>query len=269
MCEIRLAIAGANGRMGQQLIAAVQATPGVKLGAALVREGSTLVNCDSGELAGTGRSGIYLTDDIGAVVNDFDLLIDFTRPQASLDYLAICCRHAKPVVLGTTGFDAAGKQQIEAAAAAIGIVFSANYSVGVNLLLTLLARTAQVIGQEADIEILEAHHRNKVDAPSGTALAMGEAIAGALDWKLSERAILSRVGHTGIRPPHTIGFATLRAGDIAGEHTAIFASEGERIELTHKATSRVTFATGAIRAAKWLMQQESGLYTMQEVLALT
>ncbi|OON39995.1 4-hydroxy-tetrahydrodipicolinate reductase [Izhakiella australiensis] len=266
--QVRLAIVGASGRMGRQLIAASHQMAGVTLGAALVREGSTLLGSDAGELAGIGAIGIKLQHNLEAVVDDFDVLIDFTRPEASLGYLDFCRRHHKAIVIGTTGFDEAGRAAIERAAGETAVVFAANFSVGVNLVLKLLEKAAKVMGDYCDIEIVEAHHRHKVDAPSGTALAMGEAIAAAMDWKLSEHAVYAREGHTGERPASAIGFATVRAGDIVGEHTAMFADIGERVEITHKASSRMTFANGAVKAAIWLSGRKSGVYDMKSVLNL-
>ncbi|QKJ85784.1 4-hydroxy-tetrahydrodipicolinate reductase [Paramixta manurensis] len=268
MNEIRIAIVGAPGRMGRQLIQATQQAEGVRLGAALARKGSSLIGSDAGELAGVGNLGVPVSDSLTAVADDFDILIDFTRPEATLDYLAFCRAHHKGMVIGTTGFDEAGKHAISEAAQEIAIVFAANFSVGVNLLLKLLEQTARVMGDYADIEIIEAHHRHKVDAPSGTALAMGEAIAGAMQWDLNEHAVYERVGHTGERKPQTIGFATVRAGDIVGEHTALFADIGERIEISHKASSRMTFAKGAVKAAEWVFSQKKGLFSMRDVLNL-
>lgn len=269
MSDIRIAIVGAPGRMGRNLIQAVQQAEGVALGAALARSGSSLLGADAGELAGIGKTGIAVTDDLLKVVDDFDVLIDFTRPEGTLEYLAFCRQHHKAMVIGTTGFDEAGKEAIRAAAEEIGIVFAANFSVGVNLVLNLLQQAAKVMGDYADIEIVEAHHRHKVDAPSGTALAMGEAIADAMNWKLDEHAVYAREGHTGERKAQTIGFATVRAGDIVGEHTAMFADIGERVEITHKASSRMTFANGAVKAASWLKDKKSGLYDMRDVLDLS
>lgn len=266
--DIRIAIVGAPGRMGRQLIQAIQQAEGVVLGAALAREGSSLVGSDAGELAGIGALGVQVSDNLDAVANDFDILIDFTRPEATLNYLAFCRGHKKGMVIGTTGFDEAGKAAIKQAAQDIGIVFAANFSIGVNLMLKLLEKTAKVMGEYADIEIIEAHHRHKVDAPSGTALAMGEAIADAMAWSLDEHAVYAREGFTGERAAQTIGFATVRAGDIVGEHTAMFADIGERLEITHKASSRMTFANGAVKAAVWLGGKKSGLYDMKNVLNL-
>lgn len=266
--QIRIAIAGSGGRMGRQLIQAVQQAQGVVLGAALERPGSSLVGTDAGELAGIGVVGVIVSDNLEKVANDFDILIDFTRPEGTLAHLAFCVAHNKGMVIGTTGFDDAGKAAIQAAAQQIGIVFAANFSVGVNVVLKLLEKAAKVMGDYTDIEIVEAHHRHKVDAPSGTALAMGEAIAGALGRDLKECAVYERVGYTGERDPNSIGFATIRAGDIVGEHTAMFADIGERVEITHKASSRMTFANGAVRAAFWVSKRQKGLFDMRDVLGL-
>lgn len=265
---IRLAIAGANGRMGRQLIEACVSNPSVTLTLALVRQGSHLAGNDAGELAGTGKTGTLLQTDLNGADDDFDVLIDFTRPDISLKLLAFCRQHGKAMVTGTTGFNDAEKALIHSAGADIPVVFSANFSAGVNVLLTLLEKTTAILGQDSDIEIIEAHHRHKADAPSGTALAMGETIASALGKPLSQCAIYDRYGVTGARPAGSIGFATVRAGDIIGEHTALFASDGERVEISHKASSRMTFARGAIRAAIWLHYQPNGLYNMHQVLGL-
>lgn len=266
--QVRVAIAGAGGRMGRQLIQAALQMDGVALGAALEREGSSLLGTDAGELAGAGTSGVLIQSSLDAVKDDFDVFIDFTRPEGTLTHLAFCRQHGKKMVIGTTGFDDAGKQAIVEASSDIAIVFAANFSVGVNVMLKLLEKAAKVMGDYTDIEIIEAHHRHKVDAPSGTALAMGEAIAYALDKDLKACAVYTREGHTGERVPGTIGFATIRAGDIVGEHTAIFADIGERVEITHKASSRMTFANGAVRSALWLKKNESGLFDMRDVLNL-
>ena len=266
--DIRMAIVGAGGRMGRQLIQAVSEAEGVVLGAALERPGSTLVGADAGELAGIGNAGVKVNDCLNTVANDFDVLIDFTRPEGTLAHLEFCQKHHKGMIIGTTGFDDAGKAAIKQASDVIPVVFAANFSVGVNVVLKLLEKAAKVMGDYTDIEIVEAHHRHKVDAPSGTALAMGEAIAGALGRDLKECAVYAREGHTGERHPKSIGFATIRAGDIVGEHTAMFADIGERVEITHKASSRMTFANGAVRAGKWISSHKSGLYDMRDVLGL-
>lgn len=265
---IRIAVTGANGRMGRQLIQAVMQSEQTVLGAALTRASSGLRGVDAGELASVGALGVAINDDFQAVKNDFDILIDFTCPEASLAYLSWCREHNKGIVIGTTGFSKMQKMAINAAAHETGIVFAANFSVGVNLMLKLLEKAAQVIGEEADIEIIEAHHRHKIDAPSGTALAMGEVIAGVLGRDFADCAVYGREGHTGERGAKTIGFATVRAGDIIGEHTAIFAEIGERLEITHKTSSRMTFARGAIRAAVWLSDQKKGLFDMVNILNL-
>ncbi|EKT53956.1 4-hydroxy-tetrahydrodipicolinate reductase [Providencia rettgeri] len=265
---VRVAIVGAGGRMGRQLIQAAQQQDRIQLGAAIEREGSSLIGTDAGELAGIGKLGISIVDSLDQVVNDFDVVIDFTRPEGTLHYLAFCKANQKAMVIGTTGFDEQGKQAIAEAAKSIPIVFAANFSVGVNVVLKLLEKAAKVMGNYTDIEIVEAHHRHKVDAPSGTALAMGESIASALGKNLKECAVYTREGYTGEREPGTIGFATIRAGDIVGEHTAMFADIGERVEITHKASSRMTFANGAIKASGWVCARNSGLYNMKDVLNL-
>ncbi|OCQ50801.1 4-hydroxy-tetrahydrodipicolinate reductase [Photorhabdus australis subsp. thailandensis] len=266
--DIRVAIVGAGGRMGRQLIQVVHQLSGVVLGVALERSGSSLLGADAGELAGIGHIGVMVCDDLKNVVDDFDVLIDFTRPEGTLAHLEICRQHSKAIVIGTTGFDDEGKQAIKDASADIPVVFAANFSVGVNLVLKLLEKAAKVMGEYTDIEIIEAHHRHKVDAPSGTALAMGESIAHALGRDLKECAVYAREGYTGERDPKSIGFATVRAGDIVGEHTAMFADIGERVEITHKASSRMTFANGAVKAALWLNGKNSGLFDMKDVLNL-
>ncbi len=265
---IRVAIVGAAGRMGKNLINALQEAEGLQLGAATERPGSSLIGVDAGALAGVGDLGVAVADDLGKVVNDFDVLIDFTRPAATMAHLEICQANGKSMVIGTTGLSDGEKQCLEKAAAEIGIVFAPNMSVGVNLCLKLLDMAARVLGDDVDIEIIEAHHRFKEDAPSGTALRMGEVVADALGRDLKECAVYGREGVTGERDRKTIGFETIRAGDIVGEHTVMFAAMGERVEITHKASSRMTFANGAVRAAGWVMEQSKGLFDMQDVLGL-
>lgn len=268
MTDLRIAVAGAGGRMGRQLIQAVNNASGVVLGAALERSGSSLVGTDAGELAGIGAIGVQVSDNLDAVKDHFDLLVDFTRPEGSLQYLAFCVANQKKIVIGTTGFDDAGKQAIQQAAEKIGIVFASNYSVGVNLVFKLLEKAAKVMGDYCDIEVIEAHHRHKVDAPSGTALSMGEHIAKTLGRDLKTHGVFARDGITGERKRDEIGFATIRAGDVVGEHSVWFADEGERVEIAHKASSRMTFANGAVRAAKWLQTKPHGLFDMTDVLDL-
>lgn len=265
---VRIAIAGAAGRMGRQLLKATHLSEQATLGAATERSGSSLVGADAGELAGVGKVSVTIVDDLVTAKDDFDVLIDFTAPVATLANLAFCRQHGKKIVIGTTGFSDEERAQIDAVAEQVPVVMAPNYSVGVNLVFKLLEKAAQVMGDYCDIEVIEAHHRHKVDAPSGTAIGMGEAIAGAMGNKLSDVAVYAREGITGERCRDEIGFATIRAGDIVGEHTAMFADIGERVEITHKATDRMTFANGAVRAAAWLDAQAPGFYTMQDVLGL-
>jgi 4-hydroxy-tetrahydrodipicolinate reductase len=264
----RIAVMGAAGRMGKTLLEAVHQTPGAGLTAAVDRADSSLVGADAGELAGLGRIGVPLSGDLDRVVDEFDVLIDFTHPSVTLKNLAFCRKAGKAMVIGTTGFSAEEKQRLVEAGKDIPIVFAANFSVGVNLCLKLLDTAARVLGDDADIEIIEAHHRHKVDSPSGTALRMGEVVAQALGRDLKQVAVYGREGQTGARERETIGFATVRGGDVVGDHTVLFAADGERVEITHKASSRMTFAKGAIRAALWLDGREPGLYDMQDVLEL-
>lgn len=258
-----IAIAGAAGRMGRTLIQAVAQMPDLKLAAAFERQGTPAIGADAGDLAGIGRNNVRVTADLATA--EFDVLIDFTRPEATLSNLAACVKRGRRIVIGTTGFDDAGRARIEAAAREIPIVFAPNMSVGVNLCLKLLDLAARVLRDDVDVEIIEAHHKHKVDAPSGTALRMGEVVAKARGRSLKEVAAYDR---TGERKPGAIGFAVVRAGDIVGDHTVMFAGGGERVEIRHHAESRLTFATGALRAARWLMTQRPGLYDMQDVLGL-
>lgn len=264
----RIAVIGAAGRMGKTLIEAISQTEGAQLTAAIERPESSLVGSDAGELAGVGRNGVVVQDSLGKVLDDFDVLIDFTHPSTTLINLELCRGAGKAMVIGTTGFTDQQKELLSAAAADISIVFAPNFSVGVNLCLKLLDMAARVMGDEADIEIIEAHHRHKVDAPSGTALRMGEVVADALGRDLNQVAVYGREGQTGARDRQTIGFATVRAGDVVGDHTVLFATEGERVEITHKASSRMTFAKGAVRSSLWLSGRAPGLYDMQDVLSL-
>lgn len=264
----RIAVMGAAGRMGKALIEAVQQAPGAALAAAVDRPDSSLIGADAGELAGVGRLGVALVGDLASVVDAFDVLIDFTHPTVTLKNLEICRQAGKAMVIGTTGFSVEEKQRLAEAAREIPIVFAANFSVGVNLCLKLLDTAARVLGDDVDIEIIEAHHRHKVDAPSGTALRMGEVVANALGRDLQKVAVYGREGQTGARARETIGFATVRAGDVVGDHTVLFAAEGERVEITHKASSRMTFAKGAVRSALWLEGRAPALYDMQDVLEL-
>lgn len=264
----RVAVIGAAGRMGKTLIEALTQAEGAVLTAAIERPDSSLLGADAGELAGVGKLGVAVSGDLQSVTDDFDVLIDFTHPTTTLINLAICRAAGKAMVIGTTGFSETEKGELAAAAQDISIVFAPNFSVGVNLCLKLLDMAARVMGEDADIEVIEAHHRHKVDAPSGTALRMGEVVADALGRDLSKVAVYGREGQTGARERDTIGFATVRAGDVVGDHTVLFATEGERVEITHKASSRMTFAKGAVRSCVWLQGKPAGLYDMQDVLGL-
>ena len=265
---INIAINGAAGRMGRCLIQAVAEPDGLQLSAAIDRPESSLIGVDAGELAGVGKLGVVLSADLEQATQQSDVIIDFTIPEATMALLPLCAENQCRPVIGTTGFDEAQKQIIQQTADRIATLLAPNMSVGVNLSLKLLDMAARVLGDSVDIEIIEAHHRHKVDAPSGTALRMGEVVADALGRDLKECAIYGREGRTGERDRNTIGFATVRAGDIVGDHTVLFAAEGERVEITHKASSRMTFAYGAMRASKWLMDQKTGLFDMQDVLDL-
>ena len=265
---IKIAITGAAGRMGKTLIEACHETEGLQLSAATEYPQSSLIGADAGELAGIGSNGVMIAGSLDDADQDFDILIDFTRPEPCLAHLDWCVQHQKKMIIGTTGFTEEEKQKIQQAAESTAVVFAPNMSVGVNLTLKLLDMAARVLGDEVDIEVIEAHHRHKVDAPSGTALRMGEVVAEALGRDLNECAVYGREGNTGERDRNTIGFETIRAGDIVGDHTVMFAGIGERVEITHKASSRMTFAKGAMRAASWLSGKDSGLYDMQDVLDL-
>lgn len=267
MSSNKIAIAGASGRMGRMLIEAVLNDPDATLVGALDRAGSPQLGEDAGAFLGK-ETGVRLTDDIEQVFAAADFLIDFTRPEGTLVHLEAALRHRVKLVIGTTGFTEPQKAQLRAAGDQIGVVFSANMSVGVNVTLKLLELAARQFAQGYDIEIIEAHHRHKVDAPSGTALMMGETVAGALGRSLEECAVYGRHGLTGERDPSTIGFAAIRGGDIVGDHTVLFAGIGERIEITHKSASRVSYAQGALRAVHFLAGRPAGFFDMQDVLGL-
>jgi len=261
MSKIRIVIAGCGGRMGKVLLDCVAQADDLVLHAALEHEGNALLGTDAG-------GGVKITSDIEAGLKGADALIDFTRPEGTMQHLDICRRLGVNLVVGTTGLNAQQKAQLGAAAQDIGIVFAPNMSVGVNLVFKLLETASRVLAHGYDIEVIEAHHRHKVDAPSGTALGMGEVIARTLGRDLEQCAVYGREGVTGERDPSTIGFATVRGGDIVGDHTVLYAGIGERIEITHKASSRATFALGALRAARYLQENPAGLYDMQDVLSL-
>ncbi|MDZ4297820.1 MAG: 4-hydroxy-tetrahydrodipicolinate reductase [Moraxellaceae bacterium] len=265
---IRVAVCGAAGRMGRALVAAVQTQEGVKLAAATEYPQSSALGADAGELAGIGRLGVMISPSLADVINDVDVVIDFSTPAATVAHAQLCQQNGVAIVIGTTGFSDADQQALNAAAQQVPLVCSGNYSVGVNVTLKLLALAAKTFGDTVDIDVLEAHHRHKVDAPSGTALMMGQAVADALGRDLKEDAVYAREGHTGPRDRRSIGFQTLRGGDTVGDHTVFFFGEGERVEVRHVATNRANFAHGAVRAAAWAVTRQPGRYDMQDVLGL-
>lgn len=264
---MKLVITGASGRMGRMLIEAALNTPAITLHGALDSASSVFLGKDAGDFLGQ-TTGVLISNDAHSVLQDADCVIDFTRPEATLEYLKICAKLKVNVVIGTTGFDDAGKAAIQATAAETGVVFAPNMGVGVNATFKILELAAKILNSGYDIEIIEAHHRNKIDAPSGTALKMGEVVATGLGRNLKDCAIYGREGVTGIRDDATIGFSTIRGGDVIGDHTVMFMGAGERIEITHKSSSRQTYATGAMRAAQFLQNKDAGLYDMQDVLGL-
>lgn len=262
----QVGICGAVGKMGQSILKVCNNDSDIKITAAIEHSQSPAIGMDAGEHAGLGKIGVQITDNISDIVDQIDVLIDFTIASALTTNLDHCCRAGKSVVIGTTGFNDQQKQLINAAAQDIAIVLSPNMSIGVNLCLKLLKTATQALGKSADIEIIEAHHKHKKDAPSGTALRMGEVIAGVLGRDLKDCAVYAREGNASERQKNTIGFSSIRAGDIVGEHTVMFVSSGECLEITHKATSRENFAAGAIMAAQWLKNKDKGLFNMQDVL---
>ena len=265
---VRVAIAGAAGRMGLSIVEALnERHEELKITAATVLADDPHLGLDVGVLATGVANGVEAVSDVESA-SDFDVMIDFTAPEATLEHIDFCQEHGKAMVIGTTGFAAEQKQVIFAAGESIPIVFAPNMSIGVNLCFRLLEEATKVLGDQVDIEILEAHHRDKKDAPSGTALKMGETIANVLGRDLKEIAIYGREGTSAKRDRNAIGFSTIRAGDIVGDHTVIFAGLGESIEITHRATGRMTFANGAVRAAQWVFGKENGVYSMGEVLGL-
>jgi 4-hydroxy-tetrahydrodipicolinate reductase len=262
-----IAVMGAAGRMGRTLVDLIHQQPALTLKAAFERDDSPHLGLDAGHLAGVGELGVPISADRTWAAGAFDVLIDFTAPAATLTHLERCRAAGISMVIGTTGIGAE-RSAIEAAARTIPIVYSPNMSVGVNLCFKLLELAARALGDDFDVEVIEAHHRHKVDAPSGTALKMGEIVAAGLGRSLADCALYARQGQVGPRAPRTIGFSTVRAGEIVGDHTVLFAGAGERIEITHRAENRATFAAGALRAAAWLTTQRPGLYDMQDVLGL-
>ena len=267
MSQMKIAVAGASGRMGRMLIEAISKASDAQLAGALDVAGAPGLGTDAAAFLGEA-SNVLITDSLDQALAEADLLIDFTRPEGTLKHLEYCAEHGIKMIIGTTGFDEAGKAAIAAAARHTAVVFAPNMSVGVNVTMKLLEMAARSFAEGYDIEIIEAHHRHKVDAPSGTALQMGEVVARALGRDLNEVGVFAREGVTGERDPSSIGFATIRGGDIVGDHTVLFAGIGERIEISHKSSSRVTYANGSLRAARFLAGRDVGLYDMQDVLGL-
>lgn len=265
---IKVGVIGAGGRMGRMLIEAVQNNPKTILNAAIERQGSSLVGADAGEVAAIGRLEVQIVDELEAVINDIDVLIDFSLPDATEKNMQVCAEHNVAMVIGTTGFNEAQEQVLAKASEKIAIVYAGNYSTGVNLSLKLLGMAAKAFGNEADVEIIEAHHKHKIDAPSGTAYMMAEAVAEARGQNLKDVAIYGREGQTGERESGTIGIHAVRGGEIVGDHTVMFIADGEVVEITHRARERMTFAAGAVRAATWVTEQAIGQYDMQDVLGL-
>ena len=265
---INVGVIGAGGRMGRMLIEAVKANPQTTLNAAIERQGSSLVGADAGEVAAIGRLDVQIVDDLKSVVKDIDVLIDFSLPDATEQNLQICAEHNVAMVIGTTGFNEQQEQVLAKASEKVAIVYAGNYSTGVNLSLKLLGMAAKAFGNDADVEIIEAHHKHKIDAPSGTAYMMAEAVAEARGQNLKDVAIYGREGQTGEREAGTIGIHAIRGGEIIGDHTVMFIADGEVVEITHRARARMTFAAGAVRAATWVIEQPTGQYNMQDVLGL-
>ncbi|OLF38823.1 4-hydroxy-tetrahydrodipicolinate reductase [Psychrobacter sp. C 20.9] len=265
---IKVGVIGAGGRMGRMLIEAVQNNPKTILNAAIERQGSSLVGADAGEVAAIGRLEVQIVDELEAVINDIDVLIDFSLPDATEKNMQVCAEHNVAMVIGTTGFNEAQEQVLAKASEKIAIVYAGNYSTGVNLSLKLLGMAAKAFGNDADVEIIEAHHKHKIDAPSGTAYMMAEAVAEARGQNLKDVAIYGREGQTGERESGTIGIHAVRGGEIVGDHTVMFIADGEVVEITHRARERMTFAAGAVRAATWVIEQGAGQYNMQHVLGL-
>lgn len=266
---IKVGVIGAGGRMGRMLIEAVQDNPQTTLSAAIEREGSSLVGADAGEVAAIERINVKIVDDLVVVIDDIDVLIDFSLPEATEQNMQTCAEHKIAMVIGTTGFNEQQEQVLTEASKHIPIVYAGNYSTGVNLSLKLLAMAAKAFGNDADVEVIEAHHKHKVDAPSGTAYMMAEAVAEARGQNLKDVAIYGREGQTGARETGTIGIHAIRGGEIIGDHTVMFIADGEVVEITHRARARMTFAAGAVRAATWVVQQNKGQYNMQDVLGLS
>jgi len=265
---LAIGIMGATGRMGRMLIEAVVDHPDCQLKAAIARAGSSLIGSDAGEVAGIGKKNMAIVDDLATVINDIDVLIDFSLPDATEKTMQLCASHGVAMVIGTTGLNDEQEQILNDASRQIPIVYAGNYSTGVNLSLKLLEIAAKAFGDTADVEVIEAHHKHKIDAPSGTAFMMADAVANARGQHLKDVAVYGREGQTGARKQGSIGIHAVRGGEIIGDHTVMFIADGEMVEITHKARSRMTFAAGAVRAAVWLIDQKAGRYDMKDVLGL-
>ncbi|MDN3397753.1 4-hydroxy-tetrahydrodipicolinate reductase [Psychrobacter sp. APC 3426] len=265
---IKIGVIGAGGRMGRMLIEAVQDNAQTTLNAAIERQGSSLVGADAGEVAAIGHLDVQIVDDLKLVINDIDVLIDFSLPDATEQNMQVCAANGVAMVIGTTGFNEQQEQVLTEASKQIAIVYAGNYSTGVNLSLKLLGMAAKAFGTDADVEVIEAHHKHKIDAPSGTAYMMAEAVAEARGQNLKDVAVYGREGQTGERAAGTIGIHAIRGGEIIGDHTVMFIADGEVVEITHRARARMTFAAGAVRAATWVIEQSNGQYNMQDVLGL-
>ena len=265
---INVGVIGAGGRMGRMLIEALQDNPQTTLTAAIERQGSSLVGADAGEVASIGRLNVKIVDDLQSVIDDIDVLIDFSLPDATEQNMQVCAANNVAMVIGTTGFNVQQEKVLATASEQVAIVYAGNYSTGVNLSLKLLGMAAKAFGTDADVEIIEAHHKHKIDAPSGTAYMMAEAVAEARGQNLKDVAVYGREGQTGEREAGSIGIHAIRGGEIIGDHTVMFIADGEVVEITHRARARMTFAAGAVRAATWIVQQPVGQYNMQDVLGL-
>ncbi|HUJ17061.1 MAG TPA: 4-hydroxy-tetrahydrodipicolinate reductase [Nitrospirota bacterium] len=265
---IKAVVTGVAGRMGSRIVNVLSTSEGIMLGGALERKGQPLIGQDAGGPAGIPATGVKITDDLAAALRAGDVLIDFTSPEASLLHLKTCAEQGRAAVIGSTGFTKEHLAEVHAYVQKVPCVLSPNMSIGVNLCFKVLAEIAKTIGDDYDMEIVEAHHRMKKDAPSGTAMKMAQVIAQAVNRNLDEVGVYARKGMIGERTKKEIGIQTLRGGDIVGEHTVLFAGKGERIEITHRAHSRDTFAAGAVRAAKWVVGKKPGLYDMMDVLGL-
>ncbi|QIQ41749.1 MAG: 4-hydroxy-tetrahydrodipicolinate reductase [Buchnera aphidicola (Microlophium carnosum)] len=266
--KTRIAVTGPMGRMGQMLVKEIQKNKHAYLTTALVKTSHPLIGKDIGEILKIGKMDVLISDILNIKKHDFDVLIDFTKPSSTLQYLQYCNKFKKNIIIGTTGFSREEMNTVKSYSQNIAMIISSNFSIGINLLFQLIEKTAQIIGKNSDIDIIEYHHRNKIDAPSGTALAMGEVISKVMHWDLNKHSIYYKKGITGIRETKKIGFSIVRAGNIIGKHTIMFSSSGEEIKITHTASNRISFAQGAIQSAIWIHKKNLGLFEMKDVLSL-